>query len=143
MGADQGNVPPGRKVQGGEPRRAVATLRNVQHAHRAVRAFKAFRTALQLETTGYMTPTFAWALLLVLPLPGLIREARATQSPPDSLVYHVDPSSRLVVKTGKAGLFGFAGHTHVIRARAVSGELVYGLAPKLVPAFGESALGLP
>jgi polyisoprenoid-binding protein YceI len=40
-------------------------------------------------------------------------------------VYHVDPSSRLVVKTGKAGLFSFAGHTHVIRARAVSGELVY------------------
>jgi len=40
-------------------------------------------------------------------------------------VYHVDPSSRLVVKTGKAGLLGFAGHTHVIRARAVSGELVY------------------
>jgi len=30
-----------------------------------------------------------------------------------------------VVKTGKAGLFGFAGHTHVIRARAVSGRLVY------------------
>jgi polyisoprenoid-binding protein YceI len=30
-----------------------------------------------------------------------------------------------VVKTGKAGLFGFAGHTHVIRARAVSGQLVY------------------
>jgi polyisoprenoid-binding protein YceI len=30
-----------------------------------------------------------------------------------------------VVKTGKAGLFGFAGHTHVIRARAVSGELVH------------------
>jgi len=31
----------------------------------------------------------------------------------------------LVVKTGKAGLFGFAGHTHVIRAGTVSGELVY------------------
>ena len=30
-----------------------------------------------------------------------------------------------MVKTGKAGLFGFAGHTHVIRARTVSGELVY------------------
>jgi len=29
------------------------------------------------------------------------------------------------VKTGKAGLFGFAGHTHVIRARTVSGSLVY------------------
>jgi polyisoprenoid-binding protein YceI len=72
-----------------------------------------------------MTPTFTWALLLVPLLPGLVREARATQSLPDSVVYHVDPSSRLVVKTGKAGLFGFAGHTHVIRARAVSGELVY------------------
>jgi polyisoprenoid-binding protein YceI len=72
-----------------------------------------------------MTSTFACALLLVPLLPGLVRDARATQSPPDSVVYHVDPSSRLVVKTGKAGLFGFAGHTHVIRARAVSGELVY------------------
>jgi polyisoprenoid-binding protein YceI len=40
-------------------------------------------------------------------------------------VYQVDPASRLVVKTGKAGLFGFAGHTHVIRARSVSGRLVY------------------
>jgi len=72
-----------------------------------------------------MMSTFAWALLFVPLLPGLVREARATQSLPDSVVYHVDPSSRLVVKTGKAGLFGFAGHTHVIRARAVSGELVY------------------
>ncbi|MEZ0336072.1 MAG: YceI family protein [Gemmatimonadales bacterium] len=40
-------------------------------------------------------------------------------------MYRIDPASRLVVKTGKAGLFGFAGHTHVIRARAVSGQLVY------------------
>jgi polyisoprenoid-binding protein YceI len=40
-------------------------------------------------------------------------------------VYRIHPGSRLVVKTGKAGLFGFAGHTHVIRARAVSGHLVY------------------
>jgi polyisoprenoid-binding protein YceI len=64
-------------------------------------------------------------LLLFLPLlPGLARVAQA-QSPPDSVVYHVDPGSRLVVKTGKAGLFGFAGHTHVIRARAVTGRLVY------------------
>jgi polyisoprenoid-binding protein YceI len=47
------------------------------------------------------------------------------QDPTDSVVYHVDPRSRLVVKTGKAGLLGFAGHTHVIRARAVIGELVY------------------
>jgi polyisoprenoid-binding protein YceI len=40
-------------------------------------------------------------------------------------VYRIDPASRLVVKTGKAGLFGFAGHTHVIRAGAVSGQLVH------------------
>lgn len=64
-------------------------------------------------------------LLLFLPLvPGGSRDA-AAQAPTDSAVYHLDPASRLVVKTGKAGLFGFAGHTHVIRARDVSGQLVY------------------
>jgi polyisoprenoid-binding protein YceI len=68
---------------------------------------------------------FGGALLLIPLLTGLAWEVGAAQSPPDSVVYHVDPSSRLVVKTGKSGLFGFAGHTHVIRARAVSGELVY------------------
>jgi len=67
--------------------------------------------------------SFAWLLLVLLPV--LAREAEGTQAPPDSIVYRVHPTSRLVVKTGKAGLFGFAGHTHVIRARAVSGELVY------------------
>jgi polyisoprenoid-binding protein YceI len=55
----------------------------------------------------------------------LDRASADAQSPPDSVVYQVHPSSRLVVKTGKAGLFGFAGHTHVIRARTVSGRLVY------------------
>jgi polyisoprenoid-binding protein YceI len=43
----------------------------------------------------------------------------------DSVVYRLAPSSRLEVKTGKAGLFGFAGHSHVIRARAFSGNVVY------------------
>jgi polyisoprenoid-binding protein YceI len=47
------------------------------------------------------------------------------QQAADSVVYHLDPSSRLDVKTGKSGLFSFAGHTHVIRARAVAGQLVY------------------
>jgi polyisoprenoid-binding protein YceI len=65
------------------------------------------------------------ALLLMALVPNLAREAQAAQGPSESVVYHIDPSSRLVVKTGKAGLFGFAGHTHVIHARAVSGELVY------------------
>jgi polyisoprenoid-binding protein YceI len=65
----------------------------------------------------------AWLLMLLFPMSA--REAGASQAPADSTVYHVHPASRLVIKTGKAGLFGFAGHTHVIRARAVSGELVY------------------
>jgi polyisoprenoid-binding protein YceI len=43
----------------------------------------------------------------------------------DSVVYRLAPSSRLEVKTGKGGLFGFAGHSHVIRARAFSGTVVY------------------
>jgi polyisoprenoid-binding protein YceI len=62
------------------------------------------------------------ATVALAALPGL--EARAQQAP-DSVVYHLDPSSRLDVKTGKAGLFSFAGHTHVIRARGVTGQLVY------------------
>jgi polyisoprenoid-binding protein YceI len=43
----------------------------------------------------------------------------------DSAVYRLLPASRLEVKTGKAGLFGFAGHSHVIRARTFSGTVVY------------------
>jgi polyisoprenoid-binding protein YceI len=72
-----------------------------------------------------MTPPARRALLLLSLLPALAREGRAAQSRPDSTVYHVDPASRLVVKTGKSGLFGFAGHAHVIRARAISGVLVH------------------
>ena len=43
----------------------------------------------------------------------------------DSVVYRLTPGSRLQVKTGKAGLFGFAGHTHVIRANGFEGQVVY------------------
>ena len=43
----------------------------------------------------------------------------------DSVVYRLARSSRLQVRTGKAGLFGFAGHTHVIEARGFTGEVVY------------------
>jgi polyisoprenoid-binding protein YceI len=43
----------------------------------------------------------------------------------DSVVYRLAPGSRLMVKTGKAGLFGFAGHTHLVQARAFQGEVVY------------------
>lgn len=43
----------------------------------------------------------------------------------DSVVYQLTPASRFEVTTGKAGLFGFAGHEHTIRARSVSGRIVY------------------
>ncbi len=43
----------------------------------------------------------------------------------DSSVYVLSPASRFEVKTGKAGLFGFAGHEHLIRARVFSGSIVY------------------
>ena len=43
----------------------------------------------------------------------------------DSVVFRLSPASRLDVRTGKAGLLGFAGHEHLIRARAFAGTVVY------------------
>jgi len=45
----------------------------------------------------------------------------------DSVVYDLAPAplTRFEVLTGKAGLLGFAGHTHVIRARGFSGRIVW------------------
>jgi polyisoprenoid-binding protein YceI len=43
----------------------------------------------------------------------------------DSSVYVVAPGSRLEVRTGSAGLLGFVGHDHLIRARAFTGRIVY------------------
>jgi polyisoprenoid-binding protein YceI len=43
----------------------------------------------------------------------------------DSVTYRLARTSRLQVKTGTAGLFGFAGHAHLIQARAFRGEVVY------------------
>ena len=51
--------------------------------------------------------------------------APAQPAAPDSVVYVLSPSSRFEVTTGKGGLLGFAGHTHVIRARAFSGRVVF------------------
>jgi polyisoprenoid-binding protein YceI len=83
--------------------------------------------AVRYIPSGTMTPYLRTVALLCLAfLPSLQGKAQAVQaSPTDSAVYRLDPSSRLVVKTGKAGLFGFAGHTHIIHARGVTGELVY------------------
>ena len=44
---------------------------------------------------------------------------------PDSVVYVLSTATRFEVKTGKAGLFGFAGHAHVVRARGFAGRVVY------------------
>ena len=66
------------------------------------------------------------ALPLLLALaPALPGSLRAQGAVPDSAVYLLSPASRLEVTTGKAGLLGFAGHEHVIRARGFSGRLVY------------------
>jgi len=41
------------------------------------------------------------------------------------VVYVLSAASRFEVKTGKAGLFGFAGHAHLVRARGFAGRVVY------------------
>jgi polyisoprenoid-binding protein YceI len=64
--------------------------------------------------------TRSWSLVAGL-LVALAPERAAGQ---DSVVYHVISASRFDVKTGKSGLFGFAGHSHVIRAHAVTGQVV-------------------
>lgn len=65
----------------------------------------------------------AWAFLAVCALNA--RGAPLQAQSRDSIVYRLSPASRLEVKTGKAGLFGFAGHEHTIRARGFSGRVVY------------------
>lgn len=51
--------------------------------------------------------------------------ASAQAPAPDTVVYRLLPSSRFEVRTGKAGVFGFAGHSHVVRARAFTGSVRY------------------
>jgi polyisoprenoid-binding protein YceI len=60
-------------------------------------------------------------------LAALLASGIAAQTPVDhdSVVYRISPASQLNVRTGKAGLFGFAGHEHLIRARTFSGHVVY------------------
>jgi polyisoprenoid-binding protein YceI len=43
----------------------------------------------------------------------------------DSVIYQLGSGSRLQVKTGKAGVLGFAGHNHLIESHAVHGAVVY------------------
>jgi polyisoprenoid-binding protein YceI len=51
--------------------------------------------------------------------------ARAQGVAPDSAVYAIASTSRFEAKTGKAGFLAFAGHDHLIRARAFSGRVIY------------------
>lgn len=63
---------------------------------------------------------------MLLPLPLSMLLLAASQSPQrDSVVYTLLPASRLEVRTGKAGVFGFAGHEHLIRARSFTGQVIY------------------
>ncbi len=70
-----------------------------------------------------------WGAVLVGTLGGGVPALAAPAAPqsgaPDSVVYLLASTSRFEVKTGKAGLFGFAGHEHVVRARSSSGRVTY------------------
>jgi polyisoprenoid-binding protein YceI len=59
------------------------------------------------------------ALLAVAPAG--VRSASAQ----DSAVYVLTSASRFDVKTGKSGVFSFAGHEHLIRAHGMSGRIVF------------------
>jgi polyisoprenoid-binding protein YceI len=75
-------------------------------------------------------------LLLIIAGGAVVLAAWSPEPPPrptvdprlqslDSVVYQLTPGSRLDVKTGKAGVLGFAGHNHVIEAKAFQGQVVY------------------
>ena len=55
---------------------------------------------------------------------GMPRMLSSQTEASDSVLYRVMPSSRFEVKTGTAGLLGFAGHDHVVRAHAFTGWVV-------------------
>lgn len=67
----------------------------------------------------------AWYLAALATLGCIALPAAAQGTDADSVVYVLSTASRFDVKTGKAGLFGFAGHGHLVRARSASGRIVY------------------
>ena len=67
-------------------------------------------------------------MALVLLSLWLLPASAAAQSPGrDSVVYDLVPAprTRFEVRTGKAGLLGFVGHEHLIRANGFSGRIVW------------------
>jgi polyisoprenoid-binding protein YceI len=49
----------------------------------------------------------------------------ATTQQQDSVLYRFSHDSKFEVTTHKSGFFSFAGHEHVIRARAFAGRIIY------------------
>jgi polyisoprenoid-binding protein YceI len=71
----------------------------------------------------------SWSFVALMLGSGLLAAQTAgSLAPPSSpapVVFRLASASRFEVRTGKAGLFGFAGHSHRVRARSVSGWVVY------------------
>jgi polyisoprenoid-binding protein YceI len=74
-----------------------------------------------VRTLSWTSVLFAGATYLA-PAPAL---GRSPEPSADSVIYRLTSASRLQIKTGKAGVFGFAGHNHLIESHAVQGEVVY------------------
>ncbi|HVH09218.1 MAG TPA: YceI family protein [Gemmatimonadales bacterium] len=55
---------------------------------------------------------------------GVATALGAQERAADSVVYRLSPASQFEVKTAKAGVLGFAGHDHLVRARTASGRIV-------------------
>jgi polyisoprenoid-binding protein YceI len=55
----------------------------------------------------------------------LVAALFATTPQQDSVVYRFSHDSKFEVTTHKSGFFSFAGHEHVIRARAFAGRIIY------------------
>jgi polyisoprenoid-binding protein YceI len=54
----------------------------------------------------------------------LLPTAWFAAQPPSPVAYQITQGSRLDVASGKAGLLGFAGHAHLIRARTFTGRVL-------------------
>ena len=75
-----------------------------------------------IRAVSWACVLFAGATYVQPPAPVVVRNPEPSA---DSVIYRLTAGSRLQVKTGKAGVFGFAGHNHLIESHAVHGEVVY------------------
>jgi len=82
---------------------------------------------MTVGAAGFETICCEGMLFVLLSVWFLPESAAAQSAGRDSVVYDLAPAptSRFEVRTGKAGLLGFAGHEHLIRARGFSGRIVW------------------